>query len=52
MARFSTHLAALYREKRVRGAIHFIRQTCAAPWLNDKQRVLELFNRPFRLPFE
>ena len=52
LARFSTHLAALYGEKGVRGAIHFIRQTCAAPWLNDKQRVLELLNRPFRLQFE
>lgn len=52
LARFSTHLAALYREKGIRGAIHFIRQTCAAPWLNDRQRVLELLNRPFRLQFE
>ena len=52
LARFSTHLAALYRGKGVQGAIHFIRQTCAAPWLKDKQRVLELLQRPFRLQFE
>jgi len=52
LARFCTHLAALYGEKGVRGAIYFIRQTYAALWLNDKQRVLELPNRPFRLQFE
>ena len=31
-ARFARRLKALYAELGVRGAISFIRQSCAAPW--------------------
>ncbi len=51
LARFSCHLKALYAELGVRGAIAFIRQSCAAPWL-DPGRIRALFSEPFQLQLE
>jgi hypothetical protein len=35
----------------VRGAIAFIRQSCAAPWL-DPEQVRSLLSQPFQLQLE
>jgi hypothetical protein len=51
LARFARHLKALYAELGVRGAIAFIRQSCAAPWL-DPGRVRALLSQPFQLQLE
>ena len=51
LARFARHLRALYAELGVRAAIAFIRQSCAAPWL-DPERVRALFSQPFQLHLE
>jgi len=51
LARFARHLKALYAELGVRGAIAFIRQSCAAPWL-DPKRVRALLSQPFQLQLE
>ncbi len=51
LARFARHLKALYAELGVRGASAFIRQSCAAPWL-DPERVRALFSQPFQLKLE
>ena len=51
LARFARHLKALYAELGVRGAIAFIRQSCAAPWL-DAERIRTLLNQPFQLQLE
>jgi hypothetical protein len=51
LARFARHLKALYAELGVRGVIAFIRQSCAAPWL-DPGRVQALLSQPFQLQFE
>jgi gamma-glutamylcysteine synthetase len=51
LARFARHLKALYAELGVRGAIAFIRQSCAAPWL-DPARVRALLSQPFQLQLE
>ena len=51
LARFARHLKALYAELGVRGAIAFIRQSCAAPRL-DPERITALLNQPFQLQLE
>ena len=51
LARFSQHLKGLYAKYGVRGAIAFIRESCAAPWL-DPERIKALLSRPFQLKFE
>jgi hypothetical protein len=51
LARFARHLKALYAELGVRGAIAFIRQSCAAPWL-DPERILAILSQPFQLQLE
>ncbi len=51
LARFACHLKAFYAELGVRGTIAFIRQSCAAPWL-DPERVHALFSQPFQLQLE
>ncbi|MCP3883401.1 MAG: hypothetical protein GY701_34100, partial [Sulfitobacter sp.] len=51
LARFAHHLKALYAELGVRAAIAFIRQSCAAPWL-DPEQVRALFSQPFQLRLE
>jgi hypothetical protein len=51
LARFARHLKALYAELGVRGALAFIRQSCAAPWL-DPARVRALLSQPFQLQLE
>ncbi len=51
LARFSRHLKGLYAKLGVRGAIAFIRESCAAPWL-DPEQIRILLSRPFQLKFE
>jgi len=51
LARFARHLKALYAKLGVRGAIAFIRQSCAAPWL-DPERIRTLLSQPFQLQLE
>jgi hypothetical protein len=51
LARFARHLKALYAELGVRGTIAFIRQSCAAPWL-DPERIRDLLSQPFQLHLE
>ena len=51
LARFSRHLKALYAELGVRATIAFIRQSCAAPWL-DPERMRDLLSKPFQLQLE
>jgi len=51
LARFARHLKALYAKLGVRGALAFIRQTCAAPWL-DPERIRTLLSQPFQLQLE
>ena len=51
LARFARHLSELYRALGVRGAIAFIRQSCAAPWL-DPEQVRALLSQPFQLQLE
>ena len=51
LARFARHLRDLYRELGVRGAIAFIRSSCAAPWL-DPQRMRRLLAEPLHLQLE
>jgi hypothetical protein len=51
LARFARHLKALYAELGVRGAIAFIRQSCAAPWLAP-ERIRTLLSQPFQLQLE
>jgi hypothetical protein len=48
LARFARHLKRLHGALGVRGAIAFIRQSCAAPWL-DPERVRALLSQPFQL---
>ncbi len=51
LARFARHLSEFYRELGVRGVIAFVRQSCAAPWLNP-DRINALLSRPFQLQLE
>jgi hypothetical protein len=51
LARFARHLKAFYAELGVRGTIAFIRQSCAAPWL-DPERMSTLLSQPFQLQLE
>jgi hypothetical protein len=51
LVRFARHLKVLYAELGVRGTIAFIRQSCAAPWL-DPARIRALLSQPFQLQFE
>jgi len=51
LARFARHLKALYAELGVRATIAFLRQSCAAPWL-DPERILTLLRQPFQLQLE
>jgi len=48
LARFTRQLRDLYRQFGVRGAIAFIRNSCAAPWL-DPARMRVLLAEPFLL---
>ncbi len=51
LARFARHLRDLYRQLGVRGAIAFIRASCAAPWL-DPARMRRLLAPPWQLQLE
>ena len=51
LARFARHLRDLYRQLGVRGAIAFIRTSCAAPWL-DPARMRRLLAQPLPLQLE
>jgi hypothetical protein len=51
LARFTRQLRSLYQELGVRGAIRFIRSSCAAPWL-DPARMRVLLAEPFLLQLE
>ena len=51
LARVARHLRDLYRELGVRGALAFIRSSCAAPWL-DPQRMRRLLALPLQLQLE
>ncbi|MBK7952506.1 MAG: hypothetical protein IPK02_00165 [Candidatus Accumulibacter sp.] len=51
LARFTRQLRDLYRQFGVRGAIAFIRSSCAASWL-DPARMRVLLAKPFLLPLE
>lgn len=51
LARFTRQLRSLYQELGVRGAIRFIRSSCAAPWL-DPARMHVLLAEPFLLQLE
>jgi hypothetical protein len=51
LARFTRQLRRLYQEFGVRGAIAFIRSSCAAPWL-DPARMRVLLAEPFLLQLE
>ena len=51
LARFTQQLRDLYRQFGVRGAIAFIRSSCAAPWL-DLARMRVLLAKPFLLQLE
>jgi hypothetical protein len=51
LARFTRQLRRLYQEFGVRGAIAFIRSSCAAPWL-DPVRIRGLLAEPFLLQLE
>jgi hypothetical protein len=51
LARFTRQLRELYQELGVRGAIAFIRSSCAAPWL-DPARMRGLLAKPFLLQLE
>ncbi|MEF8730826.1 MAG: hypothetical protein V5B40_02510 [Candidatus Accumulibacter meliphilus] len=51
LARFSRQLRELYQQLGVRGAIAFIRSSCAAPWL-DPARIRVLLAEPFLLQLE
>ena len=48
LARFSKTLNGLFKELGVRGAIRFVRETIAAPWL-DESWVQQRLSEPFRL---
>jgi hypothetical protein len=51
LARFARHLKAHYAQLGVRATIAFIRQSCAAPWL-DPERIRTLLSQPFQLQLE
>jgi hypothetical protein len=51
LARFTRQLRGLYQELSVRGAIAFIRSSCAAPWL-DPAYMRVLLAEPFLLQLE
>ena len=51
LARFTRQLRDLFHQFGVRGAIAFIRNSCAAPWL-DSARMRVLLAKPFRLQLE
>ena len=51
LARFTRQLRGLYRQFGVRGAIAFIRNSCAAPWL-DPAQMRGLLAKPFLLQLE
>ena len=51
LARFTRQLRDLFRQFGVRGAIRFIRTSCAAPWL-DSARMRGLLAEPFLLQLE
>ncbi|MBK8577942.1 MAG: hypothetical protein IPN78_06585 [Candidatus Accumulibacter sp.] len=51
LARFTRQLRDLFRQFGVRGAIRFIRTSCAAPWL-DLPRGCALLAEPFLLQLE
>ncbi len=51
LARFTRQLRDLYQQLGVRGAIAFIRSSCAAPWL-DPARIRLLLAEPFLLQLE
>jgi hypothetical protein len=48
LARFAAHMQGVYRSLGVRPTLDFIRQSCAAPWL-DPERMRALLAKPLRL---
>jgi len=48
LARFAEHMQRFYRTLGVRPTLDFIRQSCAAPWL-DPTRIRALLAKPLRL---
>ncbi len=51
LTRFSRRLKGLYAKLGVRGTIAFIRESCAAPWL-DPEQIKILLSKPFQLKLE
>ena len=51
LARFTRQVRELYQELGVRGAIAFIRNSCAVPWL-DRARMRGLLAEPLLLQLE
>jgi hypothetical protein len=51
LARFTRQLRDLFDQLGVRGAIAFVRNSCAAPWL-DPARMRVLLAKPFLLQLE
>jgi len=51
LARYAHHLRDLYRQLGVRGALAFIRASCAGPWL-DPTRMRHLLAQPLQLQLE
>ncbi len=51
LARFARHLKEIYAKLGARGTIAFIRQSCAAPWL-DPERINVLLSQPLQLQLE
>jgi len=52
LSRFSRAMSGFIRQYGVRGTLSFIRQTCAAPWLDNIERIEASLNRPFQLQLE
>ena len=50
LARFSSALAAVFRELGVQAFIRFVRTTCTGPWL-DLAEIAQRMRPPFRLVF-
>jgi len=51
LARYAHHLRDLYRQLGVRGALAFIRASCAGPWF-DPTRMRHLLAQPLQLQLE
>jgi len=51
LARYSSALAPLFKEKGIRGFIRFVRMTYAGPWFDKITDIEERMEKPFRLRF-